>query len=80
MNQLGSDGDRVRDVKEYIKALSVQAAIWEENATEAPSHSDTFREAEMASGKSILTQQVVNTAGCEGQTEEALTQTDREAK
>lgn len=66
----------VSNVKEYIKALSVQAAAWEENATEAPSHSDTFREAEVARGRSILTQWGDNVAKCVervGQTRAALT-------
>lgn len=38
----------------------------EENATETPSHSDTFKEAHVARGKSILTQRVGNVARCVG--------------
>lgn len=63
-------------MKEYIKALGVQAAVWEENATETPSHSDTFKGAEVARGKSILTQWVDNVARCverAGQTGVTLT-------
>lgn len=75
MNQLASGRhqcDRKRwrergvsDEEEYIKALSVQAAVWEENVTQAPSHSDTLKGAEVASGKSTLTQWVDNVATCD---------------
>lgn len=54
----------VSEVKGHIKALGVQAAVGEENATETPSHPDTFKEAEVARGKSILTQWVDNVARC----------------
>lgn len=64
MNQLASDrhqcdkegieggGQGASHVSEYINVVSVR----QENATEAPSHSDTFfLEAEVAGGKSIPT-------------------------
>lgn len=78
----------VREVKEYIKALGVQGAVGEENVTETPSHSDTFKEAEVARGKCILTQWVDNMARCverAGQAEVTLidiihTRTERESK
>lgn len=47
-----------------------------EKATETPSHSDTFREAELARGKSILTQREDNVLRCverAGQTGVTLT-------
>lgn len=43
----------------------MRAAGREENASEAPSHSDTFKEAEVASGKSTLPQWVDNVARCD---------------
>lgn len=43
----------------------MRAAGREENASEAPSHSDTFKEAEVASDKSTLPQWVDNVARCD---------------